>query len=115
MNPLGVGKGGKEMANEIWQQLTSVEEEAERLIIEAKQEVSAFMAKRRQDLEAEREVHLATAEKAGKAELETVLAEAERKVTALQQETDQQIKDLRNKAAAQELAVVEFIKERIRG
>ena len=103
------------MVNEIWQQLTSVEEEADRLINEAKQEATAFLAQKRQDLAAERDLHLATAEKAGKAELEAALAEAERKVTALQRETDQKIKDLRSKAAAQELAVVEFIKERIRG
>ena len=103
------------MANEIWQQLTSVEEEADRLINEAKEEATTFLAKRRQDLAVEREVHLTTAGKAGKAELEKVLAEAEQKAADLQREADQEIKALRSKAAAQATAVVDFIKERIRG
>lgn len=103
------------MANEIWQQLTSVEEEADRLINEAKEEATTFLAKRRQDLEVERDVHLATAGKAGKVDMETAVAEAEQKAAALQRHTDQEIKDLRSKAAAKAPAVVDFIKERIRG
>ena len=103
------------MANEIWQQLTSVEEEAEQLVNEAKQEATTFLAKKRQDLVTERDVHLAAAEKAGKAEMEKALAEAQQKAAALQREADQEIKDLRSKAAVQAPAVVDFIKERIRG
>jgi len=103
------------MAKEIWQQLTSVEEEADRLVDEAKQEAAAYLGAKRQDLTAEQELMLSTARKEGKAELARLRAEAEEKAAALASATDQKIKLLRSKAAEKAPAVVDFIKERIRG
>ena len=57
------------MANVIWQELTSVEAEADQLISTAKQEANAYLAEQRQKLAAEREEMLATARKEGQAEM----------------------------------------------
>lgn len=103
------------MANEIWQELTSVEEDADQLIKEAKKEANAYLAKQRQELAAERELMLETARKEGKAELEKGLTEAQESAANLLRRTDQEIKDLRRKAAERASAVVDFVKERIRG
>ncbi|NLC53829.1 MAG: hypothetical protein GX770_07680 [Firmicutes bacterium] len=103
------------MANVIWQELTSVEAEADQLISTAKQEANAYLAEQRQKLAAEREEMLATARKEGQAEMAQKVAEAEAAAADLRRQTDREIKDLRSKAAAKAPAVVDFIKERIRG
>ena len=103
------------MANTIWQELTSVEEEADQLISAAKQEADAYLAQQRQELATERDSMLATARKEGQAELAKKVTEAEEAVAALHRQTDQEIRELRSKAAAKGPAVVDFIKERIRG
>ncbi|HHT48280.1 MAG TPA: hypothetical protein GXZ98_03185 [Firmicutes bacterium] len=103
------------MAKEIWQQLTSAEEEADRLIDEAKQEAAAYLAAQRKTLATEEELILATARKEGKAEQEKIRSEAEEKAASLLRTVDQEIKVLRSKAAERVPAVVDFIKERIRG
>lgn len=103
------------MANAIWQELTSVEEEADKLVCAAKQEANDYLAQQRQELTAERELMLATARKEGQAELAKKVAEAEETAQDLRRRTDLEIKELRSKAAANASAVVDFIKERIRG
>ncbi|NLW59523.1 MAG: hypothetical protein GX073_04160 [Firmicutes bacterium] len=103
------------MVNAIWQELTAVEEEADQLVNAAKQEAEAYLAQQQQELAAERESMLATARKEGQAELARRVAEAEETVQELRRRTDLEIKDLRSKAAAKGSAVVDFIKERIRG
>ena len=50
------------MVNAIWQELTAVEEEADQLVNAAKQ-AEAYLAQQQQELAAERESMLATAER----------------------------------------------------